>query len=100
MRRVSLTMVLGLFAAAACAGNTYYVDCASGDDASNGLSSSSAWRSVRAVSARTFSAGDAILLRRGTECAGTLWPKGSGAASAPIVLGAWGDGPLPKVRAE
>ena len=52
------------------------------------------------VSARQFQPGDAVLLRRGAECSGTLWPKGSGAAGAPILLGAWGTGPLPKVRAE
>lgn len=29
-----------------------------------------------------------------------LWPKGSGSAAAPIRLGAWGTGPLPKIQAE
>ena len=98
MRRAVFIPVL--FASAACAGSTYYVDCAAGDDTSNGLSPSSAWRSVRVVSAHQFRAGDAILLRRGSECTGTLWPKGSGTAAAPIILGAWGIGPLPKVRSE
>jgi len=78
----------------------YYVDCAAGDDAADGLSTGKAWRSVRAVSAREFRAGDRILLRRGTECGGTLWPKGSGAAGAPILLDAWGEGRLPVIRAE
>jgi hypothetical protein len=28
-----------------------------------------------------------------------LWPKGSGSASAPIAIDAWGTGPLPRVQA-
>jgi hypothetical protein len=88
-----------LFVSAAC-GGTYYVDCAAGNDAADGQSPATAWRSVRAVSAREFHAGDSIRLRRGTTCHGTLWPKGSGVPAAPILLDAWGDGPLPKVQAE
>lgn len=89
-----------LFVPAACGGVTYYVDCATGHDGADGHSPATAWRSVRAVSAREFHPGDSILLRRGTTCLGSMWPKGSGAPGAPIVLDAWGDGPLPKVQAE
>jgi len=89
-----------LFASAAWGGSVYYVDCAAGNDAAAGLSRATAWRSVRAISGREFRAGDAILLRRGTQCTGTLQPQGSGTAKAPIVLDAWGDGPLPKIHAE
>lgn len=89
-----------LFASAAWGGSAYYVDCAAGNDAADGLSRATAWRSVPAISAHEFHAGDAILFRRGTQCTGTLWPKGSGTASAPIVLDAWGDGALPKIHAE
>lgn len=89
-----------LFVTTACRGVTYYVDCAAGNDTADGQSPATAWRSVRMVSAREFHAGDSIRLRRGTTCPGTLWPKGSGAPGAPILLDAWGDGPLPKVQAE
>lgn len=88
-----------IFASAAYSGSTYYVDCAAGDDGANGLSPSAAWRSVRRVSAHHFRPGEAVLFHRGSECTGTLWPKGSGNAAHPIVLGAWGSGALPKVRA-
>jgi len=83
-----------------CSGAAYYVDCAAGNDIAGGQSPATASRSVRAVSSHEFQAGDAILLRRGTTCLGTLWPKGSGAPGAPILLDAWGEGPLPKVQAE
>jgi len=51
------------------------------------------------VSATTFAAGDSILLRRGTRCEGQLWPKGSGDAQRPIVVGSYGVGALPVIDA-
>ena len=78
---------------------TYYVDCAAGSDAALGASPAAAWRTVAKVSASTFAPGDAILLRRGAECVGTLSPKGSGEDGRPIRLGAYGEGRLPQVRA-
>jgi hypothetical protein len=89
-----------LFLSFARAGSTYYVDCAAGDDSADGLSRATAWRSVRRISGQQFRAADQILLKRGTRCTGTLWPKGSGAAGAPIVLDAFGEGPLPVIRAQ
>jgi len=96
---VKLSAVL-LLAAVASGGSTYYVDCASGDDSAGGSSRTSAWRTVQAISAHEFRAGDTILLKRGTHCTGLLWPKGSGTADAPIVLDAYGEGALPQVRAD
>lgn len=92
--------VVLLLAAVARAGSTYFIDCATGDDAAAGSSRESAWRSVQAISAHEFRVGDKILLKRGTQCTGTLWPKGSGTAGAPIVLDAYGEGALPKIQAE
>src|SRR5579863_1765356 len=89
-----------LFSSWAWAGSVYYVDCAAGNDSADGLSRVTAWRSAQAVSARQFRAGETILLKRETECTGTLWPKGSGTADTPIVLDAYGEGALPKVKAQ
>ena len=80
-------------------GRAWYVDCQRGNDAADGLSISSAWRSTAAVSAHTFQPGDAIYFRRGSTCSGMLAPRGSGSASAPIRLGAWGSGALPHIAA-
>jgi hypothetical protein len=49
------------------------------------------------ISTTTFAAGDEILLKRGMRCSGTLAPKGSGVAGAPVRLGAYGEGPLPAI---
>jgi hypothetical protein len=93
---------MALFAAAgaptARSGVTYYVDCTLGNDAADGQSPSTGWRSLARVSQQVFRPGDSILLKRGTTCAGMLWPKGSGAAEATITIGAWGDGPLPRIQ--
>jgi hypothetical protein len=77
----------------------YHVDCRDGDDARDGRSPETAWRSVARVNATRFQPGDSILLRRGTRCTGTLWPKGSGEPDRPIRLAAYDTGPLPIVDA-
>ena len=79
---------------------TYYVDCSAGSDDATGSSPAAAWRTLGKVAGTTFSPGDSILLKRGTRCAGQLWPKGSGDAERPIRIGAYGRGALPVVDAE
>jgi hypothetical protein len=83
----------------AAAARTWYVDCASGDDHSDGSSPQTAWRSTARVSAQDLGPGDAVLFRRDTICRGMLSPKGSGTAAAPIRLDAFGSGPLPRIEA-
>ena len=78
---------------------TFYLDCGKGDDAAAGDSPSAAWGSLDRVSRQAFSPGDRILLRRGTQCEGALWPKGSGQPQAPITLSAYGAGPRPVIKA-
>jgi hypothetical protein len=80
-----------LFALPAFAAD-YHVDCRDGDDARDGRSPATAWRSVAKVSGTTFQLGDSIFLKRGTRCIGPLWPKGSGAPEKPIRLAAYGEG--------
>ncbi|WP_194904324.1 ricin-type beta-trefoil lectin domain protein [Catenulispora rubra] len=80
---------------ASAAGTAHYVNCSA---ASNGNGSqTSPWNTLNQVDSTTFAAGDQILLARGTTCNGTLAPKGSGAAGAPIVVDAYGSGPKPVV---
>ncbi|HEX7326425.1 MAG TPA: right-handed parallel beta-helix repeat-containing protein [Rhodanobacteraceae bacterium] len=52
------------------------------------------------VNALTLHAGDRVLFKRGTICRGTLAPRGSGSAGAPIVIGAYGSGPKPAIDAD
>lgn len=75
--------------------STYYVSCGSGGgDGSSG----SPWGSLDDVRAHgAFSPGQRILLARGTTCHGRIVAAGSGSASSPIVLGAYGSGAAPTV---
>ena len=85
--------------AAQLTGTKYYVDCAAGNDSAAGTSATAAWRSINRVNQVTFQPGDAILFRRGTTCNGALAPKGSGTATKPIVMSAYGTGARPKIVA-
>jgi hypothetical protein len=83
----------------AVGGNEYYVDCGVAERNGEGRSPASAWHTLDAVNAHQFLPGDVIYLKRGTECHGFLWPKGSGSASAVIRLSAYGQGARPRVLA-
>lgn len=76
----------------------YYVDCSRATEGA-GNTPESAWNDLGPVNAQSFSPGDTILLRRGTECKGMLAPHGSGIAASPIRLSAYGDGARPRVVA-
>lgn len=78
----------------------YYIDCGSSKTTGDGRSPESAWHSLDPVSAHTFLPGDILRLKRGTECHGVLWPKGSGSPSASIRLSAYDTGARPKVTAD
>jgi hypothetical protein len=92
---IASLVVCGGLAIPAAAASAYYVDCSAGTNGDG--SQSSPWNNLASVNATTFSAGDSILLKRGTTCSGQLWPKGSGASGSPITIGAYGTGALPIV---
>ena len=77
------------------AGTSWYLDCSA---SANGTGTeSSPWNSLSSASAHTFSPGDSLLLKRGSTCTGQLAPLGSGTATAPITIDAYGTGPAPVV---
>ncbi|WP_328667201.1 right-handed parallel beta-helix repeat-containing protein [Streptomyces sp. NBC_00322] len=78
------------FQAEATTGTTYYLNCATGKDGAAGTSPTTAWRSLSKVNSRTFGPGDQLLLARGATCAGTLFPRGSGANGAPFIISDYG----------
>lgn len=89
-------IVLLLFSAVAYGSTSVYVDCSkmsSGDGTLN-----APFSSVSDVNALSFSAGDAILLKRGTTCSGKLLLQGSGSESSWIRLSAYGQGNSPVVN--
>lgn len=67
----------------------YYVSAA-GDDAANGTTAGTAWKTLDKVNAFSFSTGDQILFRRGDTFYGKLTISISG-----IALDAFGSGPKP-----
>ena len=82
------------------AGPAYYVDPVAGDDANAGTSESAPWKTLEKVNATTFTPGDRILFRRGGTWSGKLHPLGSGDATRPIVLDAYGTGAKPVIDAQ
>ncbi|GAA4443734.1 hypothetical protein ACFQV2_21800 [Actinokineospora soli] len=77
-------------APSASAATAYHVDCAA-TTGGNGTQSSP-WNSLDQVNATTFGPGDQLLFKRGATCTGRLIGTGSGTASAPIRVGAYGTG--------
>ncbi|UCE40738.1 MAG: PKD domain-containing protein [Candidatus Aminicenantes bacterium] len=76
----------------------YYVDASNGNDANNGLSPSSAWRSIGKVnnSWSFIRPGDRILLKRGERFTDSaLNIRKGGTLSNPIIIGAFGSGTKP-----
>lgn len=76
---------------------TFYVNCSLASDG-NGTQGSP-WNNLSNVNAYTFSAGNSLLLARGTTCNGSLQPQGSGTSASPITIDAYGTGALPIVNA-
>ncbi len=104
MMRFPRSTLIALFVALAAAGSaraeTYYVDGAAGLDASDGTAANRPWKSLERVNQQVFKPADRLLFRAGTRYAGQLKPQGSGAASAPIVIGKFREGTAPRIDAE
>lgn len=79
-------------------GHIYYVS-PYGNDQNNGRTPRSAWQSIDKINQTTFHPGDEVLFQAGGEWfpSEPLHPLGSGVEKAPIVIGAYGMGPKPKI---
>lgn len=77
---------------------TYYVSNSLGNDANDGLSPETAWKSLGKLSSMTFMAGDMILLKRGDTWTGeSLSLNGNDSKTNWINLSAYGAGDKPKI---
>ncbi|RYY32536.1 MAG: hypothetical protein EOP46_18760, partial [Sphingobacteriaceae bacterium] len=93
MKRIitSLVIIIGsLIGNALFAQTTYYIS-ANGNDASNGTSANSAWKTIEKVNKTKFKTGDNILFNRGDVFKGQL----KIASSSGLVYGAYGNGAKP-----
>ena len=80
---------------------TYYVSSRTGNDANDGKSREHAFATLSAVNGLTLRPGDNILLEAGSVFAGQyLRITNSGTKDAPIVIGSYGEGDLPRIDAE
>jgi parallel beta-helix repeat protein len=74
----------------------YYI-AASGDDAADGKSINTPFRSIDRINQETLQPGDSVLFKRGDQFRGMLQIKQSGSAAAAIYIGAYGSGSAPVI---
>ena len=78
----------------------YYVSSSSGDDANDGLSPETAWKTLNRANRMQFVAGSELLLKRGDTWTGeSLQPVGDGTKENPILICSYGEGELPVINA-
>lgn len=79
--------------------HSYFVDSVAGNDARDGITTATAWRSLTPVNGHTFQPGDYLCFKAGGSWIGQLSPAGSGSAGAPIVIAQYGTGAKPIIAA-
>jgi len=94
--RFSLLSAACIFFFAEGYSRNYYIS-SSGNDAANGRTVQSAWRTLQKLNKNSLQAGDTIFLRRDGVYEGTITIRQSGTAQKPIVITAYGDGAEPIV---
>jgi hypothetical protein len=103
LKRVSIRHLFQIGATSTCilvsiavsAQTVHYLDCSGSQKSDDSLSRDTAWNSINQANEHIFQPGDQLLLKRGSTCHGMLSPKGSGDNQRPILIGAYGNGPLP-----
>jgi hypothetical protein len=91
-------LAAGAVPASACVPTHAYVDCSAAKDGKG--TEDSPYNSLADVNRLSLMSGDSIAFKRGTTCQGVLSPSGSGDASQPVRIGAYGPGTtLPVINA-
>ncbi|HEY0947324.1 MAG TPA: Ig-like domain-containing protein [Opitutaceae bacterium] len=85
---MSLSLLISAHAA------SFYVDALAGNDANDGSSPATAWRTAGRINQTRLLPGDQVLFSRGQAHVGNLIlsAEDSGTAAAPVVIGSYGDG--------
>lgn len=92
-------LLLAVIGGGSCLAATYHVDSQAGDDGRDGTTEATAWKTLDKANTQVLQPGDRLLLRRGGSWTGTLRPQGSGTAENRVVVGAYGEGPRPRIHA-
>lgn len=82
----------------ALAGATYYVACGGPEPGDGSLAAP--WSSLESANETMLEPGDQLLFQRGSVCVGMLKPVGAGTVDAPVRIGAYGEGALPRIDAQ
>lgn len=77
----------------------YYISSSGGDDANDGLSEATAWKTLSKISGLTFQPGNKLLLKSGDSWNERLILNGSGSVNSPIVVSSYGTGSKPIISA-
>jgi len=80
-------------------GPGYFIDDQAGNDAGDGKTPATAWKTLAKANATKLVAGDRLCLRAGGSWTGQLKPQGSGSSAAPVVIDKYGAGARPKIAA-
>lgn len=97
-----LTLLATIAAGTSGMATTYYVDSDGGLDSNDGTAPGSAWQTLSKASDANLEPGDRVLLQRGDSFHGklTLGSADSGAEGNPVIIGAYGTGPMPVIDAK
>ena len=77
----------------------YYIDAVNGNDANDGKTPQTAWKTLAKLNSITINAGNKLLFRTGQKWYGKLEIKNSGTQENPIVIGSYGTGAKPVLSA-
>ncbi|MFH1931761.1 MAG: right-handed parallel beta-helix repeat-containing protein [Pseudomonadota bacterium] len=77
---------------------TYYVNASNGNNNNDGLSPSTAWKTIAKVNSSNFQPGDYILFKRGEIWREQLIVRSSGNSGNPISFEAYGSGDKPVIN--
>ena len=98
MKTLKITLLF-LLAAGPMFSTNYYLDRSAGSDKNKGTSPKKPWLTLLKVNATLLKPGDTVFVKSGTVYEGQLAMKGSGSASAPIVVTSYGGSVKPRIDA-
>lgn len=93
-----MAVILAIAVAPATAA-TYHIDSKAGNDANDGLTEATAWKTLAKANATTFASGSRLLLKAGSSWTGQLQPRGAGTKDSPNRIGMYGTGARPLIAA-
>ncbi|MBN8628339.1 MAG: right-handed parallel beta-helix repeat-containing protein [Planctomycetes bacterium] len=91
----TIAILFTLLTASPLAATTYFVS-PTGNDAADGRSATTAWRTIEPLKSVELAPGDSVAFARGGVWRSPLEPRHNGTAEAPIVFTAYGDGLPPR----